>query len=159
MRATICKWGNSLGIRIPRGLAKDAGLAEGTVVELHLEDSRLVAEPVAVEKLELLSTRFERTQRDSITLRMPRFHPRRMFACSLGTERSIPGPMTFQASQSPHDHRAVGAPLLARAAPTQDATRSARNRHGMSCFAAATASAVMFPRRENPPESRSWSAR
>src|SRR5690348_14584090 len=51
MRATICKWGNSLGLRIPRGLAEDAGLAEGSVVELRLEDGRLVAEPVTVEKL------------------------------------------------------------------------------------------------------------
>ena len=52
MRATICKWGNSLGLRIPRGLAEDAGLTEGSVVELRLEDGRLVAEPVAVEKLD-----------------------------------------------------------------------------------------------------------
>ena len=54
MRATICKWGNSLGLRIPRGLAEDAGLAEGSIVELRLENGRLVAEPVMVEKLELL---------------------------------------------------------------------------------------------------------
>jgi antitoxin MazE len=54
MRATICKWGNSLGLRIPRGLAEDAGLAEGSVVELRLEDGRLVAEPVVAEKLESL---------------------------------------------------------------------------------------------------------
>ena len=57
MRATICKWGNSLGLRIPRGLAKDAGLAEGSVVELRLEDGRLVAEPVMIEKLEALLAR------------------------------------------------------------------------------------------------------
>ena len=54
MRATISKWGNSLGLRIPRGLAEDAGLTEGSIVELRLEDGRLVAEPVVVEKLELL---------------------------------------------------------------------------------------------------------
>jgi len=51
MRATISKWGNSLGLRIPRGLAEDAGLAEGSVVELRLEDGRIVAEPVMAEKL------------------------------------------------------------------------------------------------------------
>ena len=55
MQATICKWwGNSLGLRIPRGLAEDAGLAEGSVVELRLENGRLVAEPVVVEKLKSL---------------------------------------------------------------------------------------------------------
>ena len=52
MRATVSKWGNSLGLRIPRGLAEDAGLAEGSVVELRVEDGRLVAEPVAIENLE-----------------------------------------------------------------------------------------------------------
>ena len=57
MRATICKWGNSLGLRIPRGLAEDAGLADGSVVELRLEDGRLVAEPVVVEKLGALLAR------------------------------------------------------------------------------------------------------
>ena len=57
MQATICKWGNSLGLRIPRGLAEDAGLAEGSVVELRLEDGRLVAEPVMVEKLVALLAR------------------------------------------------------------------------------------------------------
>ena len=54
MRATISKWGNSLGLRIPRGLAEDAGLAEGSVVELRLEAGRIVAEPVMVEKLAAL---------------------------------------------------------------------------------------------------------
>jgi antitoxin MazE len=57
MRATISKWGNSLGLRIPRGLAEDAGLDEGSVVELRLEDGRLVAEPVTGEKLESLLAR------------------------------------------------------------------------------------------------------
>jgi antitoxin MazE len=57
VRATICKWGNSLGIRIPRGLAEDAQLAEGSVVDLRLENGRLVAEPVNVEDLESLLAR------------------------------------------------------------------------------------------------------
>jgi len=54
VRATICKWGNSLGIRIPRGLAEDAGLAEGSLLDLRVENGRLVAEPVTAEDLESL---------------------------------------------------------------------------------------------------------
>ena len=46
MRVTISKWGNSLGIRIPRGLAEDARLTEGSTLDLRLENGRLVAEPV-----------------------------------------------------------------------------------------------------------------
>ena len=57
MRATICKWGNSLGLRIPRGLAEDAGLADGSVVELRLEDGRIVGGPVVTEKLPALLAR------------------------------------------------------------------------------------------------------
>ena len=56
VRATISKWGNSLGLRIPRGLAEDAGLSEGSIVELRLENGRVVAEPVTVETLEALLT-------------------------------------------------------------------------------------------------------
>jgi len=57
MRATVSKWGNSLGLRIPRGLAEDVGLAEGSLVDLRVENGRLVAEPVAVESLESLLAR------------------------------------------------------------------------------------------------------
>jgi antitoxin MazE len=65
MRATIRKWGNSLSLRIPRKLAKDAGLTEGSIVELRLEDGRLVAEPVAVENLELLLAKITPNNRHS----------------------------------------------------------------------------------------------
>ncbi|HEY0777128.1 MAG TPA: AbrB/MazE/SpoVT family DNA-binding domain-containing protein [Gemmatirosa sp.] len=44
---TVAKWGNSLGVRIPRALAADARLAEGTAVDLRVENGRLVAVPVA----------------------------------------------------------------------------------------------------------------
>ena len=42
MLAQIQKWGNSLGLRIPKALAADAQVAEGTTVELSVEDGRLV---------------------------------------------------------------------------------------------------------------------
>jgi antitoxin MazE len=57
VRATISKWGNSLGLRIPRGLAEDAGLGEGSIVELRLENGNVIAEPVTVESLESLLTK------------------------------------------------------------------------------------------------------
>ncbi len=46
MRTTVRKWGNSLGLRIPSGLAEDARLAEGTEVEIVVRDGQLVVEPV-----------------------------------------------------------------------------------------------------------------
>lgn len=34
MRTRVQKWGNSLGVRIPRGLAEQIGLGAGTEVSL-----------------------------------------------------------------------------------------------------------------------------
>ncbi|MEI8376708.1 MAG: AbrB/MazE/SpoVT family DNA-binding domain-containing protein [Planctomycetota bacterium] len=45
MLARIQKWGNSLGLRIPKALAADARVAEGTSVELNVENGRLIVVP------------------------------------------------------------------------------------------------------------------
>ena len=37
------KWGNSLGVRIPRGLAEEVGLGAGTEVSLTAKDGELLA--------------------------------------------------------------------------------------------------------------------
>ena len=46
MRVTVSRWGNSLGVRIPRALAEDAGVAEGSTVDVRVEGRRIVAVPV-----------------------------------------------------------------------------------------------------------------
>ena len=46
MRVTVSRWGNSLGVRIPRALAEDAGVAEGSTVDVRVEGGRIVAVPV-----------------------------------------------------------------------------------------------------------------
>ena len=45
MVAKIRKWGNSLALRIPRSLAKEAELDDGSVVELKLKSGKLVVSP------------------------------------------------------------------------------------------------------------------
>jgi len=45
MIARIQKWGNSLGLRIPKVLAADANVTEGASVELNVENGRLVIAP------------------------------------------------------------------------------------------------------------------
>ena len=45
MLTRIQKWGNSLGLRIPKTLAADAHVAEGTSVELNVENGRLIVAP------------------------------------------------------------------------------------------------------------------
>ena len=45
MKTHIGKWGNSLALRIPKGLADEAGLKEGGRVEVSLDQGRLVIKP------------------------------------------------------------------------------------------------------------------
>ena len=45
MNTRIQKWGNSLALRIPAALAREARLSRGARVDLRVVDGRLVAEP------------------------------------------------------------------------------------------------------------------
>lgn len=42
MQVQIARWGNSLGVRIPKDIAGKVGLAEGARVEIVAEDERIV---------------------------------------------------------------------------------------------------------------------
>ncbi len=57
MLVTVSKWGNSLGIRIPRGVAQDAQIAEGTELDVRVEDGRMVLEAVHTSNLDQLLAR------------------------------------------------------------------------------------------------------
>jgi antitoxin MazE len=46
MRSRVRKWGNSLGVRIPSGVAADVHLEEGAEVEVTVRDGELVIVPV-----------------------------------------------------------------------------------------------------------------
>jgi antitoxin MazE len=41
----IQKWGNSLGLRVPRSLAQEAGVGPGSEVDLSVKDGDLVVRP------------------------------------------------------------------------------------------------------------------
>ena len=45
MKATIQKWGNSLAVRIPKNITKDAGISEGSNIDLIFEDGNIVLYP------------------------------------------------------------------------------------------------------------------
>lgn len=49
MRATVRKWGNSLALRIPAGIAEDAHLSDGTEVDVAVDRGRLVVHAVPHE--------------------------------------------------------------------------------------------------------------
>lgn len=44
MIATVRKWGNSLALRIPRTVARDTHLEDGTVVEVAVREGTLIIE-------------------------------------------------------------------------------------------------------------------
>ncbi len=49
----ILKWGNSLGLRIPKSFAKEAGVEEGSTVDIALEGDHLVIRRVRPVKYKL----------------------------------------------------------------------------------------------------------
>ncbi|MDI4648036.1 AbrB/MazE/SpoVT family DNA-binding domain-containing protein [Cohnella hashimotonis] len=51
----VQKWGNSLGIRIPKSLAMKVGIEEGTEIDLDIEGGHLVIKPKSKALDELLS--------------------------------------------------------------------------------------------------------
>lgn len=53
MVTKIKKWGNSLGLRIPKSFAEEAGVGDGSAVDIFLEGDRLVIRPLRRERYRL----------------------------------------------------------------------------------------------------------
>ena len=53
MQTKIQKWGNSLGLRIPRSFAAEAQVEEGATVDLSVENGRLLVRPLRVRRYSL----------------------------------------------------------------------------------------------------------
>jgi len=53
MQTRIQKWGNSLGLRIPRSFAAEAQVEEGATVDLSVVNGRLLVRPLRVRKYSL----------------------------------------------------------------------------------------------------------
>ena len=45
MSVTLHRWGNSVGLRVPKALLEQLGLSEGSRVDIKVEDGRLIMEP------------------------------------------------------------------------------------------------------------------
>ncbi len=56
MQTRVQKWGNSLGIRIPKALAERTGLASGSTVEFEMKDGLIVIRPKS-QALDILLSR------------------------------------------------------------------------------------------------------
>ena len=45
MQTRIQKWGNSLAVRIPKAFVREAQVADGTLVDLTVDEGRIIVEP------------------------------------------------------------------------------------------------------------------
>ena len=55
MQTKIQKWGNSLGLRIPKSFAEDAGVQAGSLVDLSIKNGDLIVQPVRRPRIKLAS--------------------------------------------------------------------------------------------------------
>lgn len=55
MQTKIQRWGNSLGLRIPKSLAAEAHLAAGSTVDLSVENGELIVRPIPRRRYDLRS--------------------------------------------------------------------------------------------------------
>ncbi len=55
MQTRIQRWGNSLGLRIPKAFAEGANVAEGSIVDVALEGGDLVIRRVTSRRYDLES--------------------------------------------------------------------------------------------------------
>jgi|HubBroStandDraft_6_1064221.scaffolds.fasta_scaffold3786936_1 antitoxin MazE len=46
MQVLLSKWGNSLGLRLPKALTSEIGVSDGQKVEVRAEGGRIIVEPV-----------------------------------------------------------------------------------------------------------------
>ena len=53
MQTRIQKWGNSLGLRIPKAFAEQAGVEAGSEVDLSLEEGELIVRPARAPRYSL----------------------------------------------------------------------------------------------------------
>jgi antitoxin MazE len=51
MTATISKWGNSQGLRLPKDIVNNLHLMVGDVVNIFVENDKVIIEPIRKEKI------------------------------------------------------------------------------------------------------------
>ncbi len=55
MESRLAKWGNSLGVRIPKSFAQQIGLKEGSPIEIHIKGNSIILTQVAFVLEDLLA--------------------------------------------------------------------------------------------------------
>ena len=74
MKARIQKWGNSLALRIPKSFATHSKIEQGSVVDLSLDNGRMIVEPAKEQEYsleELLAQVTKRNLHSEVDFGMP----------------------------------------------------------------------------------------
>ncbi len=66
MTVRVQKWGNSLGVRIPKALARQSDIREGAELEVLCIDEQVILRPVKVPSLKQLLARAKRQNRPDL---------------------------------------------------------------------------------------------
>jgi len=66
MRIQIQKWGNSLALRIPKAFAKEIRIENNSLVDLNLENNRLVISPIRESENYDLSTMLSEINKENL---------------------------------------------------------------------------------------------
>jgi antitoxin MazE len=74
VEAKIQKWGNSLGLRIPKAFAAEVGVGPGSSVDLSVHDGDLVVRPLKPDALRL-SDLLARVTRSNVHAETPTGSP------------------------------------------------------------------------------------
>ena len=53
MQQIIKKWGNSLALRIPKSIADSGNISRGSLVNMFIEDGKLIIQPIQGSKFSL----------------------------------------------------------------------------------------------------------
>ncbi|RMF16053.1 MAG: AbrB/MazE/SpoVT family DNA-binding domain-containing protein [Candidatus Dadabacteria bacterium] len=53
MKTRVRKWGNSLGVRIPKSFAEQINVVEGAEIDIAVSDGKLVLKPVVAPRYRL----------------------------------------------------------------------------------------------------------
>ncbi|MCU0820974.1 MAG: AbrB/MazE/SpoVT family DNA-binding domain-containing protein [Spirochaetes bacterium] len=64
MEVKVQKWGNSLGVRIPKSYAEDIDIDQGSLIDISKEKDRIVIKPI--RKKEKLSDLLSKITKDNL---------------------------------------------------------------------------------------------
>jgi antitoxin MazE len=74
VRTRIVKWGNSLGLRIPKSFAEEVEVRSGSTVDLSISDGKMVIRPI--EQRFRLEELLEVVTEDNLPAEIPTGEPR-----------------------------------------------------------------------------------